>query len=98
MSRWETKWRTIVALHEKGYTEDFEQCSNGLLWIQQKLILPTKDFGVNEHYRVLDAGGKGAVVFAITNNYLYTKGILIFKENNSLPIFIRPHIGFYPNS
>jgi hypothetical protein len=86
MSRWETKWKTIAALHEKGYTEDFEQCSDGLLWIQQNLIMPTNDFQVNEYYLVQDAAGKRGAIFAITNNCIYTKGILITKENISLPI------------
>jgi hypothetical protein len=72
-------WTAIAGLHEQGYTEDFEQCGDDLLWIQQNLILHVEDFVIKEHYHFRDTYGNERMVFAITNVCSSIKGILLSK-------------------
>lgn len=81
MKKYLSKWKAIIALHERGFTEDFELVGNNMFWIEQKVWLQPEEFEVVEQYNVDDDTGNQLVILGVISNYYWAKGILISHDD-----------------
>ncbi|RYZ47611.1 MAG: hypothetical protein EOP49_20890 [Sphingobacteriales bacterium] len=89
-----TQSAAIIALHEKGFTNDFQLQGNLLLWIQGRILLTADDFSILECYEVQTNTGDQTAILLF--------GIIIFPYNEK-GILLNPFAqlrktGFHSNS
>ena len=73
------KRQAIVAMHEDGFTNDFQLFGDKLLWVQEKIFIRSPDFTIVECHCFKNVPGKAAdqIVFGIALRKYRVKGILI---------------------
>lgn len=68
----------ITDLHQRGYSDDFEQKGNEILWVQKQILLPADDFLITEFHRFIGIDGDELIIFGIVCFHSATvKGTLI---------------------
>lgn len=77
MKTYLSKRKAIVALHEKGFTEDFELVGDNMLWIQEKIWLQREEFAIVECHSVAKYTGQPLRIFGVVSDKYWAKGILI---------------------
>ena len=69
----------VTALHNSGFTDDFQLVGNDLLWVQGKIIIRKGEFVIVECHIISEPKKKfkEIVVYGIVAPFHCTKGILL---------------------
>jgi hypothetical protein len=75
--------KAVIALHEKGFTEDFTLTAHSLTWVQQKVQVHKDGFSVEGKYRAYNSAGKEYNIFALSLNGTTVHGILMIPVSKT---------------
>ena len=94
----------VIALHERGFSEDFVLFGNDLLWVQEKTFVTPEDFSIIEchHVDFPRDNMEDLVIFGIMTFCRNIKGILMnhysYSNSSSIPRVViekLKEMGFY---